>query len=314
MISNTATFWSYLIILIPSIVCSLFVLYHLLRDRTLRQALNNHVIILILIIDLICEITIYPWMLYFYQHEGVWKRSLIFCEIWAFLDWGLYITHSVLFAWATIERHILIFHDKWVLTKKKRWFVHYLPLILILLYCLIFYSTVFFFSSCQNSVDNSKTYCIHTCLYNNVVYSMWELIVHQILTILTIVIFSIALLVRVLWQKHRLNQPVRWRKYRKMTIQLLSISFLYLIFCFPYTLAYTISLFGLPYEVIADFMLYSIFFSYFMLPLFSFVCVLSLPELRTKFINIFYLQRQVRRIGPGILGMKVPINNHIHVR
>jgi hypothetical protein len=63
MISNTVKFWSYLTILIPSIVCSLFAIYHLLSDRTLRRSLNNHVIIVLLIIGLVPQVTDYPWLL-----------------------------------------------------------------------------------------------------------------------------------------------------------------------------------------------------------------------------------------------------------
>jgi hypothetical protein len=110
----------------------------------MRHALNNHVIIIVLIIGLICELTDYPSLLYYYRNEGMWKRSLMFCQIWGLFDRGLYITQTVLFAWATIERHILIFHYKWVTTKKKRFFVHCLPPVALLLYCVILYTVVYF--------------------------------------------------------------------------------------------------------------------------------------------------------------------------
>jgi hypothetical protein len=50
-------FWIFLLLIIPSIICSLFGLYHFLMDRTLRQALNNHIIILLLCIDLFYNFT-----------------------------------------------------------------------------------------------------------------------------------------------------------------------------------------------------------------------------------------------------------------
>ena len=118
-ISNTFKFWFYLIFLIPSTICSIFILCHLLFHRHLRYGLNNHVIIIVIVICLIAQTTIYPWMIYFYQYKGTWKRSLIFCEIWGYLDWGFYVARAIIFAWATLERHILIFHDKWVLRRKK---------------------------------------------------------------------------------------------------------------------------------------------------------------------------------------------------
>ena len=165
MISIHVKFWFYLIMLIPSIICSIAVLCFLLFNRTDRHALNNQIIILLLVIGLICEVTIYPWMLYYYRSNGMWERSPIFCLIWAFIDWGLYITYTILFAWATIERHILIFHDAWIKTKIKRFFVHYLPMILLLLYCFLFHIVVQLFPPCENLFDFDMI-CVYFCLYS----------------------------------------------------------------------------------------------------------------------------------------------------
>jgi uncharacterized membrane protein YfcA len=50
-------YWIFLVLIIPSIICSLFGIYHFLRERTLRQVLNNHIVILLLIINLFYELT-----------------------------------------------------------------------------------------------------------------------------------------------------------------------------------------------------------------------------------------------------------------
>ena len=295
MISNLAVFWSYLLFLIPSLICSLFLLYYLLFDRRLRSALHNHVIIVVLFIVLIYELTIYPWMLHYYHHQqSLLAASNLFCTIRRFLDWDLYITQSFLVSWATIERHILIFHEKWILTKKKRFFLHYFPLISIVFYCLIFHTIVFFLPPCQNSFDHVSLTCVYSCLYEIYPeFSVWQTIFHQILPVVIIIVFSIALIIRVIWQKFRLHQAVHWRKYRKMTIQLLSIAFLYLLFYLPLSISYTILLCDVVEDIIIDFLEYSIFFSYFMILLFPFVSILSLPELQMKLLN-----RLRRKISP----------------
>jgi hypothetical protein len=51
-LSPTASFWIILGFEMPSILCSLLLLYYLCFDRTRRQALNNHVIIILLILGL----------------------------------------------------------------------------------------------------------------------------------------------------------------------------------------------------------------------------------------------------------------------
>ncbi|CAF1550010.1 unnamed protein product [Adineta ricciae] len=301
MISNAVWFWSLLLLLIPSFFCLLFVLFNLLFDRTLRYALHNHAIIIILIIDLINELTIYPWMIYFYYNDGVWEgRSMIFCKIWSFIDWGLFLTHTILFAWATIERHILIFHEKWVSTRKRRFFVHYLPIIILLLYCIVYNIILDFFPPCEN-VLNDYANCLISCLYNTAALSTYDVIVHQMAPILTIVVFSIALLIRVIWQKRHIQQTIQWRKYRKMATQLLSISFLYPVLILPLTFSYNLLVYVVTSDVLYDFYLYTVFFSYFLLPLFPFVCTLSLPELRQKLVKVLCFRRPPRRVGIEVL-------------
>jgi hypothetical protein len=314
MISNSIRFWFYLVFLIPSILCSLFLLYCFLFDRTLLQALNNHVIIVLLFLGLSSEITNYPWMLYYFRKERIWNRSNIFCDIWSFLDWGTFILQSFLVAWATIERHILIFHDRWVLTKTKRFFVHYLPLLFVLLYCIIWYTVMFLFPPCENLFDTTDAGCAFPCLYTIYPLFMWEVMVHEIFPIVIIVVFSIALVVRVLWQRHRMHQPIQWRKYRKMSVQLLSISLIYVIFSLPYMLVNMMLLSGIQNAIFTAIFDCTQFLSYFVFFLFPFVCVVSLSELRTKMQKFLYLRRPTRSIGPEILAMRALRNNRILVQ
>jgi hypothetical protein len=132
----------------------------------------------------------------------------------------------------------------------KRFFVHYLSLILLLTYCIIFYVVDSFFLYCENFFDDSYMICI--ALY------MWDAIVHQALPNLIIVVFSIALLARILYQKHRIHWAIQWRKYRTMIVQLLSISILYLIFAFPLTLMNLMYLCDFPDDAAGNFYEYSL--------------------------------------------------------
>ena len=102
-------FWLYLISNFLSILCSLLVLYFILGDRVLRHALNNHVIIVLLIIGLINELTGIPCVLHYLRTGSSWIETPVFYLLYFFFEYGIYTTQIILFAWATIERHILIF-------------------------------------------------------------------------------------------------------------------------------------------------------------------------------------------------------------
>jgi len=228
----------------------------------------------------------------------------MFCSIWAYVDWTFYVMQIALFAWASIERHILIFHDGLVSTRKKRFFVHYLPIIIIIIYYFIFYFIVYFFPSCENTFSNTNIICISPCLYNSIGFRVFETMANNMMPSLTIVIFSIALLLRILRQKQRMRQAIQWRKHRKMTVQLLSISFLYLVVTCPYAFMSFLRRCGLPDDVGVDFENWTVFFSYYIVILFPFVAIFSLPGLSTKIKAIFQLQRPTRLIAPAILPLR----------
>jgi hypothetical protein len=228
----------------------------------------------------------------------------MFCSIWAYIDWTFYLMQIALFAWASIERHILIFHDGWVATEKKRFFVHYLPIIIIIIYYLIFYFIVYFFPFCENTFNNIDMICMSACLFNSIGFNLFQTMTNNIMPSLTIVIFSITLLLRVLRQKQRIRQAIQWRKHRKMTVQLLSISFLYLVVTCPYAFMIVLGSYGLSDDIGVDFQGFTIFFSYYIVLLFPFVVIFSLPELFTKIKAIFQLQRPARLTAPAILPMR----------
>ena len=299
-ISRIVGFWIILPFYIPSLLCSFFVLYHFSFNRTLRQALHNHVIIIILFINLIVQLTNIPWILSYYRLQEVSIQTPSFCLAWVFINETLYITTTVLFSWATIERHILIFHDRLVATKYKFIFVHCLPIVIILVYCFSYNIIVILFPPCQNTFDYTQVVCAQPlCYYEVDSVAMWDIIVNDMIPTIIIIVCSIALLLRVLLQKQRMRQRINWRNYRKMTIQLLSISLLYLIIYIPGMLMGFIYLCDVPEYIGADFVLYAGFFAYYGNILLPFICAGSMPELKKKVKMIFpSWRRQLREIAP----------------
>ncbi|CAF1085792.1 unnamed protein product [Rotaria sordida] len=224
-------FWLLLLLDIPSIICSLFLLFHLLTNKNLRCQIINHLMIVMLIIGLIIELVDIPFYLKF-LHSGIVQPSIPFiCMLWWFIDLGLYNGFTIIMAWSSLHRYLFIFHEKIFMQGKKRFVFHYLPLIILLLYILIFYIYVIIFPPCKNTFDYALPVCNnYPCYLDNVVLGIWDSVVNGILPIFIICIFSVTILIRVHYQKRRLvNQRNQWRRQRKMMIQLISSSILYLI-------------------------------------------------------------------------------------
>lgn len=291
-------FWVFTFLTILAICFSLFALYHLFRDQQFRQALHNHMIILLLIINFIYQTTDISCIIHYFRSYPSFKPSLTFRLIWGYIEWTFFVIQYALYAWVTIERHILIFHDHLVSTRNKRFYVHYLPPFLIIIYVLIYYAVVFFIPSCTYDIDNIIGPSLFPCAFENNSLYMYDTIVHGISPTFLIVISSVILLIRSLYQRYRTQRQIQWRQYRKMTIQILIISTVYLIFPFPYMFILLLQLCGISSQLGAAFSSVVIFFTYYPLFLFPSLTVGSLPELRNKLKRMVDCRRIQRIIHP----------------
>jgi len=244
-ISNKFQFWSLLIVGIPSLICSLFILYQYLSNPVRRRALHNHTILIIIMANLILILTDFSWMLDSFRRPGhILSATPAFCMIWWFFDFTLYNTQTVILAWTSIERHILIFHSHLISTRKKKYYYHYLPPIILIVYLICFYIGVIFFPPCTNEFEFTSVECgSNPCYLNKIFLALWDSILHSVLPTFIIAIFSLALIYRVIAHKKRIRQPIRWRKHRRMTIQLVSLSAVYLFLNFPLTIIMLIQIF-----------------------------------------------------------------------
>ena len=291
-------FWGYLLPVIPSIVCSIFVLYHLLSQNVLRGALNNHVVILMLSFGLFYELTNIVWYIHFYRTGLVVIEKPLFCRVWVFIDGCIYVIIAFLMAWASIERHMLIFHHNWIRTKRNRIILHYIPLIICFAYPTLFYGAMFFVVPCDIEFDYNVATCnYYSCISWKTSLGLWDSIINFILPSILITIFSLALLARAIIQRTRANGRVLWRNYRKMTVQLLAMSALYFIFLLPPMILNTAYTVGLPWDGGSNYYWATMYLGYYIVLLKPFICILSLPEIRHKFKQLLSFQT-TRGIAP----------------
>lgn len=65
---------------------------------------------------------------------------------------------------------------------------------------------------------------------------MFEQVDFSAVPSLFIIIFSLALLTRVVWQKYHARRSLQWKKQRKLVIQVFLMPFLYFVFSLPLTI------------------------------------------------------------------------------
>ncbi|UJR24490.1 hypothetical protein I4U23_005865 [Adineta vaga] len=113
-----------------------------------------------------------------------------------------------------------------------------------------------------------------------------------------------GLFIRVLIQKRRLQQAIDWRRQRKMIIQLILISNIYLAFYLPFVIGYIISWFGVSSFYNSSFAKYSVVAAYFPGALIPYANLSALPQLKQKFRAIMFWKRQTQ-------AAVVPFTRHI---
>ena len=297
--SGPVQFWTYLIFEIPAIICTIYLLYNLIFNRRLRKHLHNHVVIVLLIfcfVVLIVDNSLYldGWRI---GHGNSFPRSPSICLLWWFIDYGFYGAISIFLVWASFERHILVFHRRrFLATKQQIFYVHYLPLILLTGYILAFYTGAILIPPCKNIFYYNYLACGSYPCYQDIPWlNTWDYLFNGVLCNIFEAFFSITLLIRTIWNKLTSQGRFNWRKYRKMTVQLLSISTISLCINLPQSLIVLVrtmrsdlSDFGVSVE---PYFFYLTGYIILLIPIVSLGC---LPELWPKF-----LQNRARRfIGP----------------
>jgi hypothetical protein len=224
-----------LIFAIASTLCTIFLFYHFLTKQNLRHSIYNHVIFLLLFITLLTILIPLPFTIYFYASGYALVQTYTFCSVWNWLQYSFSLSNLCLMTFACFERHLFIFHSQLYHTKFYRTSLHYLPMIICLIYPIVFYTLAIFVTACAIVYDYTFMFCLRPCYYNNDYWlGYYDVIINNCSTNFLIPILSLILLIRVMKQKHRMKQQAfKWRRDRKMLVQLLSISILYIIFWLP---------------------------------------------------------------------------------
>lgn len=300
LLSSSIKFNILLVIGAPSFICYVFIIIYMLTHKNHRTAPHNYCLLIILHLQFFCNILDIPSQMYFYQNGQVMFESAIYCYAWQYISYSTWPINIILLAWASFERHILIFHDRILRSKWKNISLHYAPPIVIIVYVTCFYIYLFAYYTCKTPYLFQQNYCNSACYTANLPLMLLTRMLNYMFPAMMTVIFNVSLLIRVIYSKHRHQQTFVWRRYKKMTYQLISISFLSSATVLPYSIVRVLSVTS------------SNIISKQMQEMFSF-----LPILETLYLPFIYLastselwtairtkicRRRTRQIGPVILG------------
>lgn len=292
-----ARFWILLPFDVISTILSILTISYVFLNKKARSSVKNHALIVVLIFGLGVQLIDVPFYLNFLVHSGVFPPTPTTCQLWFFADFALYNGAIIISAWIAFERHIIVFHDRWLTTTKQRIILHYAPLVFLALYILIYYTYSIYFFPCENVYAYTYTLPVcnmHPCYVDDFIMSTLDSFANIIVPTFLEACFSLSFLFRVIWQKHRSRQPFQWRKQRKMTIQLMSLSSLNLFINIPIGAIQLAYIFGMLSEFGSICALYYYFFSYFVTFIIPFICFLSIVNIK-KLVQERILRRWYER-------------------
>ena len=191
---------------------------------------------------------------------------------------------------ASIQRYMFIYHRNLINTPLK----YYVPVVVSITLLFIWYIVLIFFYPCEQQLDSTQLWCWGACYVYQGIIGTIDWIISSLVPVLLTTIFSLILIVRVIHQKYKMRGGRTWRTTRKLTIQLLTISFLFLAIYLPLIIFGLIRIWFDPYFLLLFTMDYYAYTVYLVPLLIPFVCLISLPEVVKELTKLCCFKNRVQ--------------------
>jgi hypothetical protein len=229
-------FFLALLLQIPSIILCLFVVAFFIINRTVLRNLQHKALLFLIIINFIQLTFDLPLVIHFFRLGVVSPATSTYCKWWVYLGSTLDAANEFLMTTISVQRHTLVFQPNILHIRVKRYLLYYLPLLLSVLYPIVFYMGAVVFYPCDTTQWNFKlNICGDTTCFlsHNQILATFDWIVNTAFPIAIIILANIVLVIKVIKQQYRRQRVITWSKQRRMTLQLLSMSSLYLVTWLP---------------------------------------------------------------------------------
>ncbi|CAF0785049.1 unnamed protein product [Adineta steineri] len=233
---HSIKFFVVLVLEISAIILFLLIFLFFTTNRRYLKKLQNQALLILFIVNFIQLSLNIPIFMHFVRLHRVSPATGAYCKTWMYIESTLDAANEFLVAVISIQRHTLIFRPNLLNIRFKLYLLYYLPLLFCIIYPVVFYMGTIILYSCDDAQWNfTLNMCGDTICYfsNNVVLAGYDWIVNTGLPIIAIILGNLILVIRVIKQKHRRQRTVSWSKQRHMTLQLISISSLYLLSWLP---------------------------------------------------------------------------------
>ena len=283
LMSGPLAFILLLCIELLALLSTAFILIHVAFHWNLMftKARHNHAILLLIVTSFAYIALDLPFTISSYRLGYDIVRGKLFCAWWYWLDYSLLAVSLFITATASVQRYILIFKAHLLRQSRARWLLHYIPLLLCLIYPPIIYLIAILFYPCSQLTIDDGPYCSSPCYTYNSILITLDWILHSALPLLTIVLAHLVLATWMLYSMRRLKQqqPIIWKRQKTLLLQLLAFGSLYVVGWAPATIVALLNIF-FPDKIddSVPIFTYLTFTGYFICPLQPLICLFVLTE------------------------------------
>jgi hypothetical protein len=238
-----------LVLQIAAILLTIIIVIFFIKHPIHLKPPQNHGLLLLLVVNSIQLIFDIPLSLNFYIYGYVNPPTATLCIWWTYFEYIMYAVPEYLLATISLQRHMFIFHQNILRNRWIRNLLHHLPLTLCIIYPPIFYLFAIVLYPCDNTQwDFTSRVCgfANCYLVYGTVLGIFDLVVNNSMPVVIDILANITMIARVIMQKRRARQAVRWGQQRRMMMQLLCLSSLYLTGWAPFLLVEIINVVSNP--------------------------------------------------------------------
>ena len=300
-------FYLYLLLDIPSVLCCLLLFYYFFRLPELRQQHYSHQMIIYLLISAFLTNIIDVPLVMSYLHKHYFIASMSnpdsFCVFWIIYEYAICSVNLWLMAILSLERYLAIFFKPVLMAnKKRRFFMYYVSAAVIFLFIFFWYIYLVALYPCEQiQFDYTQIACDLSCyqIVGSVILLNLDWIIAILLPIFLTLFFTLVLILHVFYQRQkiskRLNQQNTWKRTREMFLQLLPITFLFLLTNLPLVIVGLLSVSDPWYNTTPYFYVNCISFC---LPLIIPFAVLSKQKVIRYQVSALIIRRRLNRTRP----------------
>ncbi|CAF4901970.1 unnamed protein product [Rotaria socialis] len=241
-----------------------------------------------------------PLTLHFYLLGYISPASPIYCTWWTAFEYTSFVSSAFLLAAISVQRHMLIFNGPFLKKPWMRTLLHDLPLILCLIYPVLFYLFAIILYPCDGTQwDYTNNGCgFADCYFAfDKVLGTFDMLVNSATPVIIDITANVILIVRVARQKRRLQQSVAWRQQRRMILQLFCLSGLFFVAWMPGVIIMLVQMLYDPMfllEIQMDYLFDLIDVEYVFLP---WVSLAFFPELNKWMKKVFSCRPAINQVG-----------------